>query len=325
MAVALSDLRLYGSDVMADDDTPTAIGGAIDLAVRVVFNDVNGSMQLVSDSASDTTPTVTVSYRDSVGAIQTEVKTLNGLTPVVYTAVMNRLLKAVKSSTTVGNIAVEDQTAMRSNTATAGTANDITLDASASAVDDAYRGMIIRLTGGTGSGQIRQILSYNGTTKVAIVSRAWSVTPDATSVFRIATGFFFERNPDECLSVRRIFYDAAADGPGGSALVYNEKVFFKNCHATDDFTSAQIIESADPTGLVTFALETTLDGTGTNGANNRKVAPVSGIGSYDSVDKSVTGGTLPATTAQGVWLKLSLAAGQGARNSSYTLGLIGNS
>jgi hypothetical protein len=70
-------------------------------------------------------------------------------------------------------------------TATAGAANSITLAAGASAVDNAYRGMLIRLTGGTGSGQQRVISAYNGTTKVATITPAWGVTPTGTTTYSI--------------------------------------------------------------------------------------------------------------------------------------------
>jgi hypothetical protein len=70
-------------------------------------------------------------------------------------------------------------------TATAGAASTITLAAGASAVDNAYRGMLIRLTGGTGSGQQRVITAYNGTTKVATVTPAWGVTPTGTTTYSV--------------------------------------------------------------------------------------------------------------------------------------------
>jgi len=323
MSILLRDLRLYGSAVMPEDDVTTAIGGAIALGVRVVFVDVSGSVQLVSDSAADTTPTVTVTYRDAGGALQTEVKTLTGLTPVVYTATMERLLKAVKSGTCAGNVAVENQTAVRSNTATAGSAADITLDAGASAVDDAYRGQIIRLTGGTGAGQVRQVIGYGGPARLATVSSAWTTPPDATSTFRLAEGFFFEKAPNEALTVRRIFYGAAADAPGGAARALHEKVFFKNCHATLALLGATVTESADPSTLVTFTLETTNDGTGTNGANTRLVALASGVGTFSSAAQTPAGAQLAAGEAVGVWIKLALAAGAPALNTTWSLALAG--
>jgi hypothetical protein len=75
--------------------------------------------------------------------------------------------------------------AAHTQTATAGAASTITLHGTASAVDNAYRGMRIRTTGGTGSGQARIIASYVGGTKVATVSEAWTTPPDATTVYSI--------------------------------------------------------------------------------------------------------------------------------------------
>jgi len=73
---------------------------------------------------------------------------------------------------------------IRSNTAAAGAATTITLDASASAVDDFYTNTLIYLTGGTGVGQGRFITDYVGSTKVATVS-TWITNPDNTSTFAI--------------------------------------------------------------------------------------------------------------------------------------------
>lgn len=70
-------------------------------------------------------------------------------------------------------------------TATAGATGSITLAAGASAVDNAYRGMVIETTGGTGTGQRRVISGYVGSTKVASVVPNWTVTPDATTVYAI--------------------------------------------------------------------------------------------------------------------------------------------
>ena len=74
---------------------------------------------------------------------------------------------------------------VESGTAQAGGASSITLRAAASGVDGAYDGMTVRITGGTGSGQERKISAYVGATKVATVSAAWSVAPDATSVYDV--------------------------------------------------------------------------------------------------------------------------------------------
>lgn len=78
----------------------------------------------------------------------------------------------------------------RRGTAQAGSASTITLDAGASATDNAYKDHFLKITSGTGSGQFATIVSYVGSTKVATISRpvsggAWSTNPDSTSVFLI--------------------------------------------------------------------------------------------------------------------------------------------
>ena len=74
---------------------------------------------------------------------------------------------------------------IRANTAAAGAASTITLDAAASATDSIYNGLLIYLTSGTGSGQVRTITAYVGATQVATVDRAWQTNPDATSTFAL--------------------------------------------------------------------------------------------------------------------------------------------
>lgn len=73
--------------------------------------------------------------------------------------------------------------AARSGTAQAGATNTLTLDASASAVDDRYNDMLLTIVSGAGSVESKFVTDYNGTTKVATVHENWTVTPDNTSVF----------------------------------------------------------------------------------------------------------------------------------------------
>ena len=63
--------------------------------------------------------------------------------------------------------------------------NQIQLDTGASATDGAYDPAMVLLIDGTGTGQTRLILEYDGTDKIATVDRNWKVNPDATSVFQI--------------------------------------------------------------------------------------------------------------------------------------------
>jgi len=77
----------------------------------------------------------------------------------------------------------------RQNTAQAGAATTITLDAGASAVNDFFNNLTICILSGTGAfaakSQAVTITDYDGGTKVATVAAWPDGTPDATSVFRI--------------------------------------------------------------------------------------------------------------------------------------------
>ena len=74
---------------------------------------------------------------------------------------------------------------VRENTAQSGSVNTITLDTGASATDNYYTAFKIQIVSGTGVGQIKNIINYVGSTKVATVDVNWSVNPDNTSKFLI--------------------------------------------------------------------------------------------------------------------------------------------
>ncbi|MFQ1702412.1 neuraminidase-like domain-containing protein [Loktanella agnita] len=67
----------------------------------------------------------------------------------------------------------------------AGSTNSLTLAASASDVNDAYAGDYVKITAGTGSGQIGYIAAYDGATKVATLDAVWSTIPDDTSQYKV--------------------------------------------------------------------------------------------------------------------------------------------
>ena len=68
-------------------------------------------------------------------------------------------------------------------TAQAGTVNTITLAATASSTDGQYDPGEIIIVAGAGAGQSRNILDYDGTTKVAVVGKDWRTNPDSTSSY----------------------------------------------------------------------------------------------------------------------------------------------
>lgn len=329
MSILLSDLKLYGSQVMPDDDTIFAIGRDKDTDKRMEFFDVNGLVQGISSSTLDTTQQLTVFGRDVSGVIVSEVKTLTGQTPVAFATTWERLLKALKNAICQGDVAIEAQTPNRTSTLQAGTLFDATLDAGASAVDDFFTPMVARVTAGTDQGQIRMGIKYLGASKKLTVDHPMYTQPlFPGSVLRLAPGIYFEssQGQPEVFQVRRPFYNASADVPGGVPKTYYEKGFFMNRNATLALTAAQVIKAADGTGgLIDFGMPSpnVLDDAQTNGAgNSRQVAPA-GV-TFDSTAKNVANAqNFTAGSAQGFWLRLSLPAGQAAQNTTVTMRLTG--
>lgn len=97
-------------------------------------------------------------------------------------------ISAVAGATGLDFDGVFGQHVQRFNTATAGGASTITLDASASSTNDYYNGSLIMIVSGTGAGQARVITDYVGSTQVATVNKSWATNPASGSVFIIIPG-----------------------------------------------------------------------------------------------------------------------------------------
>ena len=91
------------------------------------------------------------------------------------------LLKRDQTPNNVSSGDVIIDTPLQTSTFQAGssTPGTLVLNASASALDDFYNGMWIQITSGPGSGQVRRIKDYNGTSKTATLY----ITADNTSTF----------------------------------------------------------------------------------------------------------------------------------------------
>lgn len=130
-----------------------------------------------------TTTTLASTTNITAGTVTTatNVTTLNGIAANVITAA-SIADAAIDRATFAVDTGLQT---VRSNTAQTGASGTITLDASASATTDFYKGMLIYLTGATGVGQYRLCTAYNGSTKVATITPAWATNPDVTSTFAI--------------------------------------------------------------------------------------------------------------------------------------------
>lgn len=322
-SVALSDLFLYGCAVPGDSDTPTAIGGAIDKSLLPVFSDIGAAYRIVSENTGDTTQTITVTYRSGAGVPATEIGALNGRNYVNFSNTPERILKAVKSATCAGAIGLMLQTPTIDNTAQGGATGYIQLNSGASGSNNAYRGYVVRTKGGTGPHQIRRIVYYDGTSKRAYVQPAFATAPANDTTFDLSPGIVFDKTPNEIMTAYRLCMSAEADEPSGSDRAYYDKFFFWNNHGSIDLIFAYVKEITDALGIFDFALESSLDGTTTNGGgNNRLVAPA-GL-TFDSTQKNVANSqNLTHGTGQAVWVKLSLVAAAAAAKTTWSVELFG--
>lgn len=112
---------------------------------------------------------------------------------------IGQLLRAASMSETI-------LVAPHTSTAVSGGASIVGLGVGASAIDGAYVGLTINLTGGTGAGQSGVIKAYNGTTKVATMTAAWTTPTDNTSVYVIPAQVVYRRITDAPESITHYTY-----------------------------------------------------------------------------------------------------------------------
>ena len=97
-------------------------------------------------------------------------------------------IQSTGAKTTIAVLYPVRMPVLRAGTAQAGAATTITLDASASAIDDFYNGCWVNCTNDTPSGvagQCRRITDYVGSTKVATVEAAWGTNPSSSTTFEV--------------------------------------------------------------------------------------------------------------------------------------------
>jgi hypothetical protein len=136
---------------------------------------VNNSAMSMSNHRYDVLPSDTYEELMTTGiadAVWDEV--LTGATHNVAASAGRRLRQ-------LASVIVHSGTAQGAGTGN----NQIQLDTGASSTNGAYDPGLVFIETGTGAGQTRLILQYNGSTKVATVDRDWRVNPDNTSEFVI--------------------------------------------------------------------------------------------------------------------------------------------
>jgi len=313
VSVLPSEIVVYGSADMPETDG-TTIGGGVDFTRRVAFHDIApaGSVDVISSSSSDIATKIAYTGRDTTGAVQSQILTLNGQSWVTGSQALERLLYAVLSGASANGPLVDPGGTPAAGDVTLA-AHSCVLPSGAVTTDAAIRtaqtgsanhtgttpalfklqsgdgavvspGQIIWTRSGTGANQLRQIIATAGYgTDLVAVGRDWGTMPDNTTTYKILQGMLFEILPNPVTAVIRMFATSAADVPAGSQRTYYEKVFVVNNNTTTALTGAQIEVASEapalPSGaLLDFALTTVLNDTGT--VANRQTAPSSGIGAF---------------------------------------------
>ena len=167
-------------------DPSTGIPAALASGTISIYKDA-------STTESTTGVTLTASFDSVTGLNHVSIDTSADTTFYVNGSRYYLTLTAgtVAGSSVIGEVVGEFDlgssiiNAVRTGLAQAGNATSITLDASASATTDLYKGEQVWLTSGTGAGQVRTIIGYNGSTKVATVDRNWTTNPGSASVFAV--------------------------------------------------------------------------------------------------------------------------------------------
>lgn len=142
-----------------------------------------------ADATNEATEIATSSGVVYVDLIATEMDTTSTVVKIASTG----------AKTTIAVLNPRRLPIIRTGTAQAGAATTITLDSSASAIDDYYVGCYVNITNDTPTnarGQARVITDYVGSTKVATVA-TWGTNPSSSSTFEIlATPDWIQRLSD---------------------------------------------------------------------------------------------------------------------------------
>jgi hypothetical protein len=150
----------------------THLRGTIDVKEYTTLNVHCVPLQSI-DTSTETTVNST-----KIGTIR--IRALDYQYGANTTSLANSVWRAYVFDSNIGN---------KTANATGGSANTITLDTSASTLNDAYKGVKIRVTNhnGVAQTQTRVIASYNGATKVATVGTNWEyfASPNTNTQFSL--------------------------------------------------------------------------------------------------------------------------------------------
>ena len=336
MSVIAGDMQLYGAANMPEDDT-NLVGGAIDLTTKVVHIALAAAdtIDVQSDDALDVGQTYTISGYDASGSQVTETLTLAGLGLVNGSQSFERITKIVKAG---GGALAGTITFTRFTGGSTIVTMEGAVDAAAGSEIDAVRTPYLGLASDPDNPKVAysKVFYRNNnalTTLTVAVIRLMDAPDDSTASTTVDVS---------SLLGQKVLSVAATTGfTAGDSVVVNHGGARNEVHEIntvqagisltmiDNLKYTHTLAQADVVRLckVEFELEEELDGVDTSA--NRVTIPAGYAGYvWSAREKDVRGaaGTQNHTagTAQGIWLQLSLAAGDDPEKTSIEVRESGN-
>ncbi len=151
-----------------------------------------------------------------------------------------KFIPVVMDATIYDPLNLHDTSIQNSGTAT-GTQTSSTLqDTTQSWTTNQYQNMIVRITGGTGSGQVRKIVSNTSNTlTIGSGFYDWVTTPDATSTYEILISHRITiATPGDYFLNTRLTFNANTTGLRGTAIYLNDGFIVSEfCNPVDNVES----------------------------------------------------------------------------------------
>lgn len=161
-----------------------------------------------------------------------------------------------------------------------GTINTVTLNALASPIDNVYNYQTIFLRSGTGEDQTGQIISYDGSTKIATIEGEWAVIPDTTTGYTLLP---YHNNPiaSYISSFQSVISVDMTNGMAGT--IYPQGTPFQ---PVNNLSDAFII--ANRYGLIEFNISGIATFLATDNLDNKKISGKNTINSIANLTEGVS-------------------------------------
>lgn len=215
-------------------------------------------------------------------------------------AVVDRTWRTNPDNTSVFEIyPLDNPLSVNEGLAQAGAGSTITLNSLASSTDNIYNGQTVIIRGGTGSDQVRVIIGYVGSSKVATVDRAWITNPDNTSVYMV----YQTQSPKLDSSLRTDAYvGAVANNVITDASVatdmdaYHAKVWIVKEGSSTDHYGVAFFKNGQPvtSGITSPTIQVIKASDGTDLIASTALTEIGSLGIYkkDESSNKLTGGAI---------------------------------